>query len=1232
MRLRQIGLKSLVILCLVFFVVLGFFSSSAPISADDGGNSRRIHADDSLITKSGTWGSQPTQELSSGRYLYSSGTVGDALTLEFEGTSVEIFYVEHPSLGSFGIEIDNVLVRSVIAKGDSARFGLSQAVSYLSEGRHTLRIIAIEGIVAIEAIEVNPLSITDPLLATVQARGTVPVIVELNIAFQAEGELSGMAASSQRQNIQAAQSNVINGLSGQAVTGVQTYEHLPFIAMQVDAAGLQALRNNPLVKSIKQNQIRRADLGYSTPLIHAPTAWNAGYDGTGTVVAVLDTGVDSNHPFLADVVAEEACFSNGTEWENAFSACPNAENVQLGEGSADPTYCNELMEDSFYYDCDHGTHVAGIALGRDPGGANATGYNGVAKGAELIAVQVFTVFTSIDDCGSALETPCPGAWDSDILAGLDFVYDHTSTAGGEYDNIASVNLSLGGGRYYSVAECETDNPDYVTAGANLNSVNVAVIASSGNDGYKNSLGGPGCVSTFYSIGATTTNRPGSTPDTVAGYSNSASFLDFLAPGSRIQSSVPGGYAIYNGTSMAAPHVAGAWAVVRQRFPNYSVAQIADLFSSTAKPVTDSANGLTHPRIDFEKMFTIPITLEPTSGAALYSAAPSFRWTAVPSATWYRIVASSPAGGATIDTWQQVGVGVICEDNVCEYKASTNIGPGTTAAAITVNWTVTAYTTSVQTPSQTATFSVGIVQSPTPTGTLSFLPEFTDNQAGKPTFTWGKTANGNESHYQLYLSKVGTGAVYNLWFAAADACSSNCSVQPDVALGNGNYSFYMRVWGPDGYGPYSGPYNFSLNVSTLPAAITGIEHNAQETGEVSIIWPEDPNASGYRIYLVGPTGSSPSGTISGTVGNEITCVSSVCSRSFNMSKNGSWTVYIAGFNAGGNGPWSAAYPFSLAASGPGVISKISPEASDILSSGLAEFTWTHDENATGYELYVGGPSGFVDFRQWDAESYCASTCSVTLLLPSNGVYKWYLHGYSHVGPGPWSPLNGTADNWGAVEFTVSASLPAIINKELPSNGGTVETIDVELGWEHDANATSYNVYISGPGGFTSNVTYVVGESVTCSSSCAVTIPLSTNGVYTWYLRGHSAAGFGPWAASGYGPSTFTLAATAPSASVTKISPYADEVVSTNPVTFTWDRVNNATWYALVLVNSNTGAVISTTWYSTTTANCVTNSVCTANATVATGSYKWAVLTWGPGSSSVPAYVPGVTPTYDFDKLG
>jgi Subtilase family len=208
-------------------------------------------------------------------------------------------------------------------------------------------------------------------------------------------------------------------------------------------------------------------------------------------------------------------------------------------------------------------------------------FDGIAPGANLISIQVFSRFTGAN-CAGAGEDPCALSFTSDQIAGLDRVFALRNSF-----SIASVNMSLGGGS--STVDCDADSRK--PSIDNLRSAGIATAIASGNNGFTNAVSFPACISTAITVGSTTTS------DVVSSFSNSSPLVELLAPGSNINSSVPGGgFAVFSGTSMATPGVAGAWAVLKQVSPGASVASVLSALQASGKPITDTRNGVIKPRI------------------------------------------------------------------------------------------------------------------------------------------------------------------------------------------------------------------------------------------------------------------------------------------------------------------------------------------------------------------------------------------------------------------------------------------------------------------------------------------------------------------------------------------------------------------------------------------------------------------------------------------------------------
>ncbi|UCD12331.1 MAG: S8 family serine peptidase, partial [Nitrospinaceae bacterium] len=319
---------------------------------------------------------------------------------------------------------------------------------------------------------------------------------------------------------------------------------------------------------MSKDEWKQLVLAQSAPLIGADDARAAGFTGAGQAVAILDSGVDTAHSFFSGRVVSEACFSTDFPVLDLFTNCPNGLESQTGPGAATPP-------SSTLFGYDHGTHVAGIAAGGD----NITPYSGVAPAAPIIAIQITT---NIADQSVGIVT-------SDMILGLEQVYDLRNTF-----DIAAVNLSLGSGSHIAACDEDPSKPIIDT----LRSVGIASIAASGNEGTTDATLSPACISTAISVGSTEKN------DTVSSFSNSASFLDLLAPGGSITSSVPGGgFGIKSGTSMATPHVTGAFAVLRSKNPGVNVVDMLSALANTGQSILDPRNGLTKPRIQVDTALT-----------------------------------------------------------------------------------------------------------------------------------------------------------------------------------------------------------------------------------------------------------------------------------------------------------------------------------------------------------------------------------------------------------------------------------------------------------------------------------------------------------------------------------------------------------------------------------------------------------------------------------------------------
>ncbi|MGN9839108.1 S8 family peptidase [Nonomuraea sp. H19] len=421
-----------------------------------------------------------------------------------------------------------------------------------------------------DTIDTSGPIVSPALVAEVQGRTKVRSIVQLRPG----------------QSVAAVAGDIGHASEGSRV--LETAESPHFFVAELDEAALAKLKQDARVQSVYKDEVRFPLLDTSTRTIRSDRANLAGWTGRGTTVAVLDTGIDRDHPFFAGRLVDEACFSSSYAGDGTVSICPNNQPSQIGPGAADAEIPLCVVNGRNL--CDHGSHVAGIAVGRRTTGAPA---NGVAPAAGLMAIQVFSRSDSPSTCGIGGEpTPCYVSYISDQKLALEYVARVARSR-----NVAAVNMSLGGGGPYAAA-CDTDpsaaavKPEFDT----LVALGVAPVVAAGNNGFTNGVASPACISTAVAVGATWDN------DAPAYFTNRGKLLDVFAPGVSVRSAVPGGgYAYASGTSMSAPHVAGAFALMRQAFPGFTIAQSLQRLRNAGKgiPYVGGTTTIT-PRIDVQR--------------------------------------------------------------------------------------------------------------------------------------------------------------------------------------------------------------------------------------------------------------------------------------------------------------------------------------------------------------------------------------------------------------------------------------------------------------------------------------------------------------------------------------------------------------------------------------------------------------------------------------------------------
>lgn len=417
----------------------------------------------------------------------------------------------------------------------------------------------------------------DELRLKAQRVGHLPVIIRLRATFEPEGQLRrAIEVEVQQTLIERSRKALLTELAdvaGHDPSLVKEFRSVPYVALGLSPEGLESLRRSNQVLDIEEDVILGPALSKSVAQIGAPSAWENGYTGAGQTVAVVDTGIDKNHPFLSGKVVSEGCFSTNYRILGASSVCP-------GSASSVTTANSGLNCDIPGSECKHGTLVAGVIAGNGPGAA------GVAKDATLISLNVYSRFENRELCNDV--NVCALSFLSDQVRALERVFDIRR----EF-RIAAVNFSISGRKY--TAACDGEASILSDSIRQLAASGIPVITPTGNGGFTDATGMPACMTSAISVGATEVN--GSGQESVLAQSNSAPFIHLLAPGASVTSSVPGGgFETWSGTSIAAPHVSGAWALLRQRLPSAGIQSVLQSLVDTGVRVTDGRNGITKPRI------------------------------------------------------------------------------------------------------------------------------------------------------------------------------------------------------------------------------------------------------------------------------------------------------------------------------------------------------------------------------------------------------------------------------------------------------------------------------------------------------------------------------------------------------------------------------------------------------------------------------------------------------------
>jgi len=362
-----------------------------------------------------------------------------------------------------------------------------------------------------------------------------------------------------------------------------TFRLHPAFSARVDRQALALIAGRSDVDWVELDEVWHAMTAEGLGLINADVLHARGYDGSGTAVAIVDTGIDPEHPTLGG------------------GPIPNGK-VVYGKDTAD--------NDDDPSDCgSHGTAVASIAAGT--AWDWETGFSfagGVAPGASILAYKA----TPDSECGSF--------YTSDVASAIE-----DATLLRDTYNVVALNLSIGSSGGFD-GPCDSRNFLYASAINAAVEAGIAVFAASGNSAIKDGIATPACLANSISVGSVydtdiqnTYRYCGNdtcteilctdafpTARTVTCYSNSSFQLDILAPSEDLTAARPHSTTqSFGGTSGATPYATGAAALLAQARSGITPEEIRMLLGLTGEPVVDDDNGITRPLLDLEAALDAP---------------------------------------------------------------------------------------------------------------------------------------------------------------------------------------------------------------------------------------------------------------------------------------------------------------------------------------------------------------------------------------------------------------------------------------------------------------------------------------------------------------------------------------------------------------------------------------------------------------------------------------------------
>ncbi len=811
-------------------------------------------------------------------------------------------------------------------------------------------------------------------------------------------------------------------------------------------ANLEKLRADPNVSYVEPNYVLHAvdvpnDPSFSsqwslqntgqlggTPHadIDATEAWSRTHGNPALLIGVIDTGIDYLHPDLAANIWTNPgeIPGNGID-DDANGYVDDVHGYNFSGNNGDP------MDDYF-----HGTWVSGVIAGA---GNNGIGVTGVAWNAKLVALKF------LDSTGS-------GPVSSAINA---MAYANAM-------GISITNNSWGGGGYSQSMKDVID-----AAGAK----GFLFVAAAGNNSDNNDVTPfyPASYASANIISVAATDRF----DTLASFSNyGLTGVDLAAPGVDIYGTYPGNtYATNSGTSIAAPHVAGAAALLKSYSASLNATQMKSYLLQGADPIA-SLNG----KMVFAGRLNVKKSLD---------------WLVAPQIT-YKSVALTLARNKAMTPDSIVSTGGI----ITRYSASVALPAGlvldTTKGIVsgtpTVALPLTNYNIVATGPAGTGNTQIAIsVIAPPAAPVLTFPTSNAINLPVSFSAVWSASTGVDFYHVQ-----VSTDSTFSSVFQTNDS-SLTTTVKAIGPLAH-NVKYYWRVNARNAGG--TSAWSVRWGFTTIPAVPVApilafpTSNSGNIPDSILVTWNPTVDAASYRLQV------STDSTFSAIPWDDsnLTVTSKMIGS---LAQNTVYYWRVNAKNAAGTGAWSETWNFNTLPPVPPPPVLALPVSNAVNQSFSPTLSWNASLLATSYHVQLSRDSGFASLMM---DSVLTGLSNTVGPLASNTSYYWRVNAAN---------AGGTSAFSSAWKFTTLSVVPEAPKLVSPVQNAVAVSTSPDLTWEAVLDAADYRLQLATRADFGSSVILDFSGPPTTRSVG----PLSNGTNYYWRVYARNGSGTSPWSLTG-----------------------------------------------------------------------------------------------------------------------